>query len=124
VVVAPQLPGRDKPSVTAALLRELRELLSCVLRSLKSDREMQLAKHHGVSASTGREVYFAELYSTRQRGTNENTHRVLQPPCFKGVLVGALALGKLDQIAAELNARQRKTLTFSAPAKQFSALLL
>ncbi len=118
-----QLPGRDMHAVTAGLSREFGKLPTHVRRSLTWDRGMELANHAALTANTGLDVYFADPHSPWQRGTNENTNRLLRQYFPKGVSMGTLTQADLDQVAAKLNARPRKTLGFETPAERFAALL-
>jgi len=68
-----QLHGRDMITVTAGLSREMTLLPEQLRRSLTWDRGMELADHKTVTKNTGLDVYFADLRSPWQRGTNENT---------------------------------------------------
>jgi len=118
-----QLEGRDMHSVAAGLSRELNKLPEHVRRSLTWDRGMELANHEVVRASTGLDVYFADPHSPWQRGTNENTNRLLRQYLPKGVSMAGLTQADLDHVAAQLNTRPRKTLDFDTPATRFAALL-
>ena len=117
------LEGRDMHSVTAGLSREMTRLPEHVRRSLTWDRGMELANHAVVTANTGLDVYFADPHSPWQRGTNENTNRLLRQYFPKGVSMAALTQADLNRVAAELNTRPRKTLDFDTPAMRFEALL-
>jgi IS30 family transposase len=118
-----QLPGRDMHAVTAGLSREMCRLPEHVRRSLTWDRGMELANHLQVTANTGLDVYFADPHSPWQRGTNENTNRLLRQYFPKGASMGALTQHNLDVVAAKLNARPRKRLGFDTPVARFEALL-
>lgn len=118
-----QLDGRDMHAVTAALAREMGKLPDHVRRSLTWDRGMELANHRAVTEQTGLDVYFADPHSPWQRGTNENTNRLLRQYFPKGASMKALTQADLDRVAAKLNARPRKTLDFETPATRFDALL-
>src|SRR4028119_1764563 len=96
---------------------------------------------------TGLDVYFADPRSPWQRGTNENTNRLLRQYLPRGQSMahlaqddpnaiaaqlnslprgqgGApLAQDDLNAIAAKLNSRPRKTLDFDTPADRLAALL-
>lgn len=118
-----QLGGRDMATVTAGLSREMTKLPTAVRRSLTWDRGMELADHKTVTANTGLDVYFADPRSPWQRGTNENTNRLLRQYFPKGSSMGALTQDDLDAIAAKLNSRPRKTLNFETPAERLERLL-
>jgi IS30 family transposase len=118
-----QLAGRDMHAVTTGLSREMSKLPTHVRRSLTWDRGMELANHRVVTANTGLEVYFADPHSPWQRGTNENTNRLLRQYFPKGVSMATLTQDELDLVAAKRNARPRKTLDFDTPAFRFNSLL-
>lgn len=118
-----QLGGRDMAAVTAGLSREMTKLPTALRRSLTWDRGMELADHKTVTANTGLDVYFADPRSPWQRGTNENTNRLLRQYFPKGASMGSLTQDDLDAIAAKLNSRPRKTLDFDTPAERLERLL-
>jgi IS30 family transposase len=117
------LEGRDMHSVTAGLSREMTRLPEHLRRSLTWDRGMELANHAIVTANTGLDVYFEDPHSPWQRGTNENTNRLLRQYFPKGVSMAALTQADLNRVAAQLNSRPRKTLEFDTPAQRFEVLL-
>ena len=118
-----QLGGRDMATVTAGLSREMTKLPTALRRSLTWDRGMELADHKTVTANTGLDVYFADPRSPWQRGTNENTNRLLRQYFPTGTSMGSLTQDDLDAIAAKLNSRPRKTLDFETPAERMERLL-
>ena len=123
VTVLVQLAGRDMHVVTEGHSRERGKLPEHVRRSLTWDRGMELANHHAVTANTGLAVYFADPHSFWQRGTNENTNRLLRQYFPKGVTMKDLTQADLNLVADKLNTRPRKTLDFDTPADRFQALL-
>jgi IS30 family transposase len=118
-----QLDGRDMATVTAGLSRTMARLPEQLRKSLTWDRGMELADHKTVTANTGLAVYFADPRSPWQRGTNENTNRLLRQYSPKGTSMAALTQDDLDEIAARLNSRPRKTLDYDTPADRLQALL-
>ena len=118
-----QLAGRDMVTVTEGLSRTMTRLPEHLLKSLTWDRGMELADHKTVTANTGLAVYFADPRSPWQRGTNENTNRLLRQYFPKGTSMARLTQESLDEIAARLNSRPRKTLDYDAPADRLQPLL-
>ena len=121
--VLAQLDGRDMETVTAGLSRTMSRLPDHLRKSLTWDRGMELADHKTVTANTGLAVYFADPRSPWQRGTNENTNRLLRQYFPKGTSMAHLTQDDLDAVAAKLNSRPRKTLDYDTPADRLQALL-
>ncbi len=84
---------------------------------------MELADHKPVTANTDLPVFFADPSSPWQRGTNENTNRLLRQYFPKGVSMAQLTQDELDEAAAKLNTRPRKTLGYQTPAECLQSVL-
>ena len=98
-------------------------ILGHLRKSLTWVRGMELADHKTITTNTGLDVYFADPRSPWQRGTNENTNRLLRQYLLKGQSMAHLTQDDLDEIAARLNSRPRKTLDYDTPADRLQALL-
>ena len=123
LALAERISGALNAEVSAGLAREMTRLPEQVRKSLTWDRGMELADHKTVTVTTGLEVYFADPRSPWQRGTNENTNRLLRQYLPKGQSMAHLTQDDLNAIAAKLNSRPRKTLDFDTPADRLAALL-
>jgi IS30 family transposase len=108
--------GKDTASVVTALSRQIRHLPVALRRSITWDRGMELAQHKRLTIDTKVQVYFCDPQSPWQRGTNENTNRLLRQYFPKGTALSRYSQADLDRIAGRLNQRPRKTLGFQTPA--------
>lgn len=115
-VMLVRTPGKDAPTVTTCLTRQVQRLPGQVMRSLTWDRGTELAGHKRFSVATDVAVYFCDPHSPWQRGTNENTNRLLRQYFPKGTDLSGYTQADLDAIADRLNTRPRKTLDFRTPA--------
>jgi IS30 family transposase len=111
-----KVPGKDTASVVTALSAQIRHLPAALRRSLTWDRGMELAQHKQLTLATKVQVYFCDPQSPWQRGTNENTNRLLRQYFPKGTTLSQYSQADLDRIALRLNQRPRKTLGFQTPA--------
>lgn len=111
-----KVPGKETASVVTALSEQIRHLPAALRRSLTWDRGMELAQHKRLTLDTKVSVYFCDPQSPWQRGTNENTNRLLRQYFPKGTNLSRYSQADLDLIALRLNQRPRKTLGFQTPA--------
>ena len=116
-----KVPSKDTAVVVAALTRHVRKIPAALRRSLTWDRGLEMAKHKTFTVATNVKVYFCDPHSPWQRGTNENTNRLLRQYLPKGTDLSCFAQSELDKVALRLNQRPRKTLGFQTPASRLRA---
>ena len=116
-----KVPSKDTAAVVAALSRQIRRLPASLRRSLTWDRGLEMAKHKTFTVATNVKVYFCDPHSPWQRGTNENTNRLLRQYFPKRTDLSSYAQSDLDKVALRLNQRPRKTLGFETPASRLRA---
>ena len=80
-----------------------------------------MAKHKTFTVATNVQVYFYDPQRPWQRGTNENTNRLLRQYFPKGTDLSNYCQSDLDKVALRLNQRSRKTLAFKTPADKLRA---
>lgn len=110
-----QVDGKDTHSVVAALTREVKKLPTQLRKSLTWDRGMELASHKQFTVATNVKVYYCDPQSPWQRGSNENTNRLLRQYFPKGTDLSQFNQKQLNAVALKLNTRPRKTLGFITP---------
>ena len=119
------LPGRhDANSVADAMIREMGKLPEHLRRSITWDRGTELAEYARVQMDLKAPVFFCDPHSPWQRGTNENTNRLLRFWFEKGTDLSVHTAEDLHRVAATLNRRPRPTLDLQTPAERLNALLL
>ncbi len=112
-----KINGKDTRTVVKALSKQVRRLPAELRKSLTWDRGLEMAAHKEFSIATDVQVYFCDPQSPWQRGTNENTNRLLRQYFPKGTDLSACSQADLNRTALQLNQRPRKTLDFRTPAE-------
>lgn len=73
-----KVANKDTNSFISALIKQSQKLPRELYRSLTWDRGKELADHPRLTLATDVQVYFCDPQSPWQRGTNENTNRLLR----------------------------------------------
>jgi IS30 family transposase len=119
-VMLVKVPNKNTASVVAALIEQSKKLPQELCKSLTSDRGKELADHRRLTLATDIDVYFCDPRAPWQRGTNQNTNRLLRQYLPKGTDLSRHSQAELDAVARELNERPRKTLNYQSPAEKFA----
>jgi len=120
-VVLARVPGKETETVINALIKQAKKLPNELYKSLTWDRGSEMADHQRFTIATDIQVYFCDPQSPWQRGSNENTNRLLRQYFPKGTDLSVHSQAKLNAVARQLNERPRKTLGFDTPVEQFNA---
>jgi IS30 family transposase len=119
-VMLAKVPNRETQTVINALIKQARKLPDELYKSLTWDRGKELADHQRFTMETKIAVYFCDPQSPWQRGSNENTNRLLRQYFPHGTDLTSYSQAHLNSVARELNERPRKTLDFQTPAERFN----
>ena len=119
-VMLAKIKDRCTESVVSALIKQSKKLPSELYKSLTWDRGKELADHQRFTMATDIKVYFCDPSSPWQRGSNENTNRLLRQYFPKGTDLSLHSQAQLNAVARRLNERPRKTLGYETPAERFN----
>ena len=107
-----KLENKNSSTVIAALVKQSKKLPKELYKSLTWDRGTELSAHQDFTVATKIQVYFCDPGSPWQRGSNENTNRLLRQYFPKGTDLSAHTQSKLSAVAPQLNERPRKLLEY------------
>jgi IS30 family transposase len=110
-------------AVAAAMLAAMAELPDHLRRSIAWDRGSEMARWQDISLQLQAPVYFCDPHSPWQRGSNENTNRLLRHWFEKGTDLSGYTKADLQAVADKLNTRPRPTLDLDTPAQRMAALI-
>ena len=110
-----KLENRKSETVTQQFAKYLNSLPKYILKSMTYDNGMEMANHKWLANNTGMDIFFANPYSSWERGTNENTNGLIRRFFPKGTDFNNITNEQLKQAQYSLNNRPRKILAYKTP---------
>ena len=115
-----KVQNKATETVVLALIKQAHKLARKLYKSLTWDRGKELADHRRFTLATDIEVYFCDPQSPWQRGSNENTNRLLRQYLPKGTDLSVHSQAHLNKVARQLNEQPRKILLFETTAEKIN----
>jgi len=114
--------GRKADQVCDALTRRIQGLPDGAMRTLTWDQGREMARHQRLTPGTGVNVFVAHPHSPWERGTNENTNRLIRRYLPKETPITSHQ-PYLDTIAHEPDNYPRAALGYHTPTHAFNELI-
>jgi Transposase and inactivated derivatives, IS30 family len=87
--------------------------------TITSDNGIEFTRHQTIANILDADFFFADPYSSWQRGTNENTNGLVRQYLPKGADFSHLSDSVISHVTNRLNNRPRKVLAFRTPNEVF-----
>ncbi len=94
------------------------------IKSITTDNGTEFACHQMISKSIGAQVYFADPYSSGQKGAIENINGLIRQYIPKSTCFSNVSHQQITKIMNKINTRPREKLNFSTPKECFYENLL
>jgi IS30 family transposase len=115
--------GHHAEEVAAAMITAMQDLPAHLRRTITWDRGTELARYRDIQLQLQAPVYFCDPHSPWQRGSNENTNRLLRFWFAKSSDLRIHTAADLQRVQDLLNTRPRPTLNLDTPASRLHQLL-
>lgn len=90
-----------------------------LIKTITTDNGTEFCEHRAISKALGCPIYFADPYSSWQKGCIENTNKLIRQYIPKGTDFKDLNDKELLDIQYKINRRPRQKLNFSTPTTCF-----
>jgi len=114
-----KVPTKSAQTVAEAVCSSLLPVKDKVL-TITSDNGVEFMRHQAIADALDADFFFADPYSSWQRGTNENTNGLVRQYFPKKTDFTNLSESDVQFVADRLNNRPRKSLLFRTPYEVFN----
>lgn len=121
-LVATKLTDKRADVLAQESIREFRKIKASLRLTLTVDNGKEFANFEKPQSKTGLQIYFADPYSSWQRGCNENMNGLLRQYFPKGSDFRNITKEEVAKAVRNLNNRPRKTLNYRTPSEVFLSI--
>ena len=115
--------GKNPAKVAEAAVRLLYPYRRNVL-TITTDNGSEFSRHEVISRQLNAPVFFADSYSSWQKGAIENTNKLIRQYIPKGTDFNGLTDEYIHSVQLKINRRPREKLNFFTPKDEFFKYLL
>lgn len=114
-----KIPNKEAETIKNALIATLQPYKNTI-KTITSDNGTEFSKHEAIAQALGIDWYFADPYSSQQRGCNENQNGLIRQYLSRKTDINSLKQTDIKLIQNKLNNRPRKKNNFLSPVKLLS----
>jgi IS30 family transposase len=118
-LLAKKLTERTSEQTVAAQIEMFQQLPAAARKTTTNDNGLEFVEHEQLTKKVGIQVYFADPYSSWQRGTNENTNGLLRRYVPKKTDFTPIQQRELNDMVNEINNKPKKCLGYKKPKELF-----
>ena len=118
-----KLPNKCAETVAKAF-KDIVNSTFYVFKTITSDNGTEFANHQQITHITGADFYFANPYSSWERGVNEHTNGLIRRFFPKGTDFNEVSDHEIAKVEHILNTRGRAIMDFRSPNEGFLEQLI
>jgi IS30 family transposase len=122
-VVIARLPNGRAIEFNTAAIRLFKKLPKSLRKTITTDNGSEFIEHQALSKRLGFKTFFANPYSSWERGSNENTNGLIRQYVKRETDLKEMSYQQVARITKKLNNRPRKCLNYRTPAEVLRPLL-
>jgi IS30 family transposase len=122
-VLIGRLPDGRACQFNRAAFRLFKHTPRSIRKTFTSDNGSEFIEHQALSRRLGFKTFFANPYSSWERGSNENTNGLIRQYIPRSTDLAGVSHRRVARIAWKLNNRPRKCLNYRTPAEVLGPVL-
>lgn len=122
-VLIGRLPDGRACEFNASAVRLFKRIPRAQRKTITTDNGSEFVEHQSLARRLGFKTYFANPYSSWERGTNENTNGLIRQYVGRDTDLSTVSHQRVARIAQKLNNRPRKCLDYRTPAEVLGPVL-
>lgn len=111
--------GKKAKPLAKTVWRLLLPYKGVALKTITTDNGSEFAEHEWITRMLNVPVFFADSYSSWQKGAVENGNKLIRQYIPKGTDISSVSDAKIRLVRAKINTRPREKLDFYTPTEVF-----
>ncbi len=116
-----KIKGKNAKLIAKQIIAALKKEKG-MIHTITSDNGKEFGEHQHISKHLGIDFYFADPYSSWQRGSNENLNGLIRQYFPKKTNFDEVSVYDVKKVENQLNKRPRKRYGYRSPIEEFNLL--